>query len=121
MSYAKSLSVIGELDEEVRLQRNKLAFRIDARVVQETPVDTSEARSSWLVSDGRPNNSEPGNIGADQAITNGVQAINSAKTFTQLYIQNNKPYIERLNEGSSLQAPAKYIDTIIAQEVGRDQ
>lgn len=120
MSYAKSLSIIGEVTEEVRTKRNKLAFRIDARVIQETPVDTSEARSSWIVSDGKSVSTQPGNIGPGQAITQGIQAINGAKVYTELFIQNNKPYIEELNEGSSKQAPSKYIDAIIAEEVAKN-
>ena len=121
MSYAKDLSIIGELTEEVRSRRNRLALRIDARVVQETPKDTTEAASAWLVSDARPNNSESRLRNTGAAIAQGVSAIKGAKVFTELYIQNTKPYIEKLNEGSSLQAPSKYIDRIIEQEVARSE
>lgn len=121
MSYAKELSVFADLEQEVRSKRNRLALQIDTRLVQETPVDTSEARSAWLISDGRPNDTDVNHKNAGVALAEGAGAINSAKTFTQLYIQNTKPYIEELNEGSSLQAPAKYIDRIIEQEVNREQ
>jgi len=109
------------LSGEVKRVRNRLAFRIDTRLVQETPVDTSEARSAWLVSVGAPDNTEINMRDPAAAISNGLAKINSAPTYTNLYIQNTKPYIGKLNEGSSLQAPAKYIDRIIAQEVAREQ
>lgn len=121
MSYAKELSVLSEVTDHVKSVRNKLALRIDARVVQETPVDTSEARSAWIVSDGRPNDAEINMRNPGAAIAQGAGEISRAKPYTELFIQNTKPYIEKLNEGSSLQAPAKYIDRIIEQEVAREQ
>lgn len=124
MSYRKLLSIIGDLESEVKQVRNKLAFRIDSRVCLETPVDTGEARINWLVTDGRPTSehiqTELNASGAAAvAIQKGSEQIQSAKVFTELYIQNNAPHIERLNEGWSEQAPSKYIDTIISQEVAR--
>jgi glycerol-3-phosphate dehydrogenase len=121
MSYERDLSIIGELTEEVRSKRNKLALRIDARVVQETPKDTSEAAGAWIVSDGRPNDADIKTKNPSAAISQGAAAIKGAKVFTELFIQNTKPYIERLNEGWSLQAPSKYIDRIIEQEVARNE
>lgn len=120
MSYAKSISVIGDLDAEVRKQRNELAFRIDGRLVRETPVDTGEARINWIVSDGSADSTHLDFGGdADQAIAQGQAAIEGAKIYTELFIQNNAPHIERLNEGWSEQAPSGYIDAIIEQEVRR--
>lgn len=120
MSYAKSISVIGDVDSEVRKQRNQLAFRIDRRVIQETPVDTGEARINWIVSVGSPNSAHL-NYGGDSglAIAQGQAAIEGAETYTELFIQNNAPHIERLNEGWSEQAPSGYVDAIIEQEVRR--
>jgi hypothetical protein len=54
-----------------------------------------------------------------QAIETGAANINQAKAYDTIYIQNLQPYIERLNEGWSEQAPAKYIDSIIEQEVAK--
>lgn len=120
MSYAKSISIIGDIDAEVRKQRNELAFRIDRRCIQETPVDTGEARINWIVSEGSPDSTHFDFGGeAARAIAQGQAAIESAATYTDLYIQDNAPHIERLNEGWSEQAPSGYIDAIIEQEVRR--
>lgn len=119
MSYAKELSVLSEVTDHVKSVRNKLALRIDARVVQETPKQTVEAAGAWLVSEGGPDNTDIQTKSASVAIAQGAGEIGRAKPYTELFIQNTKPYIEELNEGSSLQAPAKYIDRIIEQEVAR--
>lgn len=121
MSYKTELSVIGELSSHIKLVRDRLAFRIDTRVVTETPVDTSQARSNWIVSQDKSINNPIGIIGPSAAIANGAAAIRAAKPFTELFIVNNMPYIEALNEGSSKQAPSKYIDTIIEQEVAKNE
>ena len=120
MNFAKTISIGKDLDELVRKERNLLAFRIDGRLIRETPVDSGEARINWVVSDGQPNNQHLDYGGsASVALSQGVDEIESAKTYTQLYIQNNAPHIERLNEGWSEQAPSGYIDAIIEQEVRR--
>lgn len=118
---AINISIAGILNDEVKRVRNSLALRIDARLIQETPVDTSEARSAWNVSVGNPNNAQINMQDPGAAIAQGRNAINSAPTYAKLYIQNTKPYIDRLNNGWSLQAPSKYVERIIAQEVAREQ
>lgn len=120
MSFARSISILGDVDAEVRRQRNQLAFRIDRRVIQETPVDTGEARINWVVSVGSPDSTHL-DFGGDaaRAIAQGQATIEGAATYTDLYIQNNAPHIERLNEGWSEQAPSGYVDAIIEQEVRR--
>jgi len=120
MSYAKSISIRGVLDDVVRKTRNNLAFRIDGRVIMETPVASGEARINWIVSEGSPDSTHLDFGGdASSAIAQGRAAIERAKIYTDLYIQNNAPHIERLNEGWSEQAPSGYVDAIIEQEVRR--
>lgn len=125
MSFEKLLDISGEVEEFVKEERDALALNIDRRVVQTTPFETASAKRNWLVSFNSPDQRrfDEGRIerGAAEAraITEGQNVILSSKAFGQLYIQNNLPYIERLNEGWSKQAPSRYIDTIIVQEVNR--
>lgn len=127
MSYRIDLSIIDEVNSYVKTERNKLAFQIDGRVIKATPFDTGEARVNWIVTDGRPTDQYTGTVELSSssannlAIEQGRRAINSAKTYTKLYIQDNAPHIGLLNEGSSEQARTGYIDTIIAEEVARDR
>ena len=100
----------------------KLALDIFGDVLARTPVDTGRARSNWKVSIGAPDFTELetlGNgIGAD-----GLQVL-QARHILQgfrgnavIYITNGLPYIERLNEGWSKQAPAGFVEASVLRNV----
>lgn len=84
----------------------KVALAVDQVVVLRTPVDTGRARSNWVVTLGTGTSSEV-------PLTSGESALASAKTviakfrirLRSLFIQNNVPYIEQLENGRSAQAP----------------
>lgn len=120
MSYAKLFSVMGELASDVEAAQKKLALRIDQQLVFQTPVDEGRARANWIVSQESPEQTEKvapanPNQGAQEALNQGRREIAKTAPFSLTYIQNNLPYIQRLNEGWSAQAPSKYIDRILAQ------
>jgi hypothetical protein len=124
--YNRLLDISAELSDFVGKEKRKLGLRIDRRLVLETPVDTASARGSWLVSDNSSNGSrvnypesESVSAATQKAIDDGAANIQRARDFSETYIFNNQPYIIRLNEGSSQQAPSNYIDAIVAQEVAR--
>lgn len=101
-----------------------VAIQALINVVTATPVDTGRARSNWLVGDGSADRTvreaavEPGTKGSTggqnttAAIREGTDKLNAAKSNT-LYISNNLPYIVPLNEGSSAQAPAGFVETAV--------
>lgn len=123
MSFAKSLSIADELTAEISQEVRKTGFLVLQGVTLKTPKDTGLATSSWLVG---VNNApldaptlSPVDAGSSNAyaINNGQQVI---ATYPQdklpaLWIVNNLPYIGRLNDGSSLQAPAKFVEQTIAE------
>ena len=125
MSFAKSISVLNDLEDFSAQETRKLALNIDRRVVMETPFDTGSAKRNWLVSvdqvDDRIIDAEGLSLGVAQmaAIEQGAAEIRGAKVFDRIYIQNSQPNIERLNEGWSQQAPSGFVDAIIAQENAR--
>ena len=100
-------------------------------VVRATPVDTGEARSNWIASIGAPTDETrppfaPGHkLGleetenADRAIEEAKKVLSGVKRSNDVvYIQNNLPYIEVLNGGSSEQAPPLFIETAVDRAVG---
>lgn len=111
------------IDKTVR----RVAIVADREIVMATPVDTGRARSNWLVTVGSPRSDviEPysehtkgsggGGSGAGEsanaqaAINQGMLAIGSRKMGQAIFIQNNVPYINKLNAGSSKQAPANFV------------
>lgn len=112
------LDISKEVGEFVGDTLRVLALDIDRRVILESPVDTGAARSNWLASIGSPIDSVA-EIDIQGAINKGAAAISGAGDYETIYIANNLPYIQRLNEGWSEQAPSGYIDKIILEEVQR--
>lgn len=98
------------------------ALAIDAAVVTSTPVDTGRARSNWRVSTekqsdvfdayakGKGGKTVGENTSA--ALDQGKAAVDAA-TGNTIYISNNLPYIEPLNDGSSAQAPAGFVELAV--------
>lgn len=105
------------------------AIAIDQTVVLATPVDTGRARSNWLTQAGYPRRdtidpyaagkglgkSEGAN--AQAAIQQGLTAITAHKSGQDIYISNNLPYIQKLNDGHSAQAPAGFVEKAIQSGV----
>ncbi len=114
--FGRKMRVTGELVEKntEKLVR-KVALAVDASVVLATPVDTGRARANWQVeinnaADGTLNEpSDPGS-GARQAIEDGKKTVEQYKIGDTIHITNNLPYIARLNEGWSAQAPANFVE-----------
>ena len=126
---SKKLKKLGD-----RLERNaknavkKAALAVDQTVVMATPVDTGRARSNWLVSLDVPRGDSIDAYSAGTSLGTGEMANATAAldhggrvigTFTNgsIYISNNLAYTRRLNEGSSAQAPAGFIE--MAVKAGR--
>lgn len=125
---------IGRQVEEgaTRLQRQTALVAL-REVVFATPVDEGRARSNWIVSPRVPSREtrEPFSPGQDlgsgesqnagEAIQQGRLAIETHTPGADIYISNNLPYIRRLNEGWSAQAPEGFIEAAVqrAQEAVR--
>lgn len=103
------------------------ALVLDTEVVTRTPVDTGRARSNWLVSIGQPilqpiEPYAPGDAGStagvnvNMALQQGSEAIGRYRISNNLdiFVTNNVPYILRLDEGWSLQAPPDYVGSCVS-------
>lgn len=105
------------------------ALIVDSAVVIGTPVDTGRARSNWQVGAPGPVTSErgpyspgaegsTGGANAQAAIAQAKAVIGATKEKT-IYISNNVKYMEFLNQGSSAQAPAGFVEAAV--ELGRQE
>lgn len=97
----------------------RIGLGILRRVVMATPVDTGRARGNWQVD---LNNAPKGETGAldkrgGSTASKGSAIIQTAKPFGTIQIANNVPYIGRLNDGYSKQAPAGFIEAAIDAEL----
>lgn len=102
----------------------KVAIAIDSAVVLATPVDTGRARSNWQVEINAPaagaiDAHYPGKEGSTQgqnaqkALDLGREKIDEYKTGSTIHITNNLPYIGRLNDGYSAQAPVGFVESAV--------
>jgi len=131
---AKTLLQLGEdmdkLSVLIGLRARELSKHVARRVLQylvrATPADTSKAVSNWRVAvAGTSYGAEaiepyfPGQGGstkaasAAEALQNANEALKGAQPGKALAIINKVPYLQRLNEGWSAQAPAGFIEAAI--------
>lgn len=120
--YKISIKTSENVHKVVRL----VALAADQALVMGTPVDTSRARSNWLVSCGEPRDDTiepyvPGKGGSSAAASSqaaleqGKQEIEASPVGATIYISNNLPYITKLNEGWSRQAPSGFVEKAIEE------
>lgn len=114
------------IPERLNQRVRRIAMAVLTELVVSTPVDTGRARSNWHVGLGAPpdsGNEEPYHPGEDgstdaanarAAIAVGQAALSDRRPEQDVYISNNLPYIARLNEGWSAQAPAGFVQTAVA-------
>lgn len=103
----------------------KVALAADQVVVVGTPVDTGRARSNWIAQVGGPATGvisayAPGEASTQAAISQASGVIAGyvgGPTSPAIHITNNLPYIQKLNDGYSAQAPAGFVETALATAV----
>lgn len=120
--FARRIRSIGQgVEKNADNLVKQTALVADQVVVLSTPVDTGRARSNWIASIGLPATEErepyaPGEklgrgegANAQAAIAQAQAEILTRRMGQDIYISNNLPYIGRLDEGSSAQAPANFV------------
>ena len=103
--------------------RDSTANFLVKTLIERTPVDTSRALSNWRVTTGAimpyipPLSAGQGGstqaASAAMAISAAAAAIQAASPSQVLVIFNSVPYIRRLNDGYSAQAPAGFVEAAI--------
>lgn len=86
----------------------RVALVANQAIVMATPVDTGRARANWQVSIDAEITTETGSTSAAEQLRRNEGVIKGYKNGA-LIIQNNVPYIGKLNSGSSAQAPAGFV------------
>lgn len=76
-------------------------------VVQSTPVDSGAARASWLIGSV--------NSGAVGSKILNVSPLDVPEIGGSVLLFSNTPYIERLEDGYSLQAPTGMVKIVVAR------
>lgn len=112
------------IDEAASQTAADTALAIVGDLAYKTPVDTSQALSNWQVTLQNPASGKisphfPGLQGSTYR-QSAAETINIAKAVLKnkkpgqaIYITNNLPYIRRLNDGYSGQAPAGFVERAV--------
>jgi hypothetical protein len=104
-----------KLDKEAVNASRKVAFAIDNTLVLATPVDTGRARANWLPSLNVAITSVTDAVdkSGSGAIAKLSSVMSNFKLGDDVYISNNLPYIGRLNDGYSKQAPIGFVEKAV--------
>ena len=102
---------VDDTERKFTMAVRKIAIDAFSEVILKTPVDTGRARGNWLVSIGDASagtvelNDKTGQvtIGEVQAEALGLELGDV------IYLSNNLPYIEALEDGWSGQAPSGFV------------
>lgn len=113
-AYRNGTRIVGE-----RLDKLGVAVGIElgGRLIRRTPVDMGRARGNWNASVGQEDPKTDPDRRAPEALSEGSQRIAGLKLSRgqRLYWTNGLPYIRRLNDGWSRQAPSGYIQTTVRE------
>jgi len=108
MTFARELKLaVDKVDADVQKVFNRSVAQAFNETVLRTPVDTGQARRSWLLG-----NANDGNTGDKQ-----LQLIPSdiAPFNGEVLLYANLPYIERLEDGYSQQSPNGMVKITVAK------
>jgi hypothetical protein len=117
---------IGELAANVDKACAIAGVEVAAALVEATPVRTGWARANWIPSVGKP---AEGPVGtpetvdvAEQERVAGIRALRNFRVkLGSIFISNHVPYIVYLDEGSSDQAPAGFVNQATDEGLARAQ
>jgi hypothetical protein len=101
---------------------------ITANLIETTPVDTGWARANWVPQISMPYNEYIPELDREQRLQfvdsasvgqlQSIQTISAYKLIDgPVYISNNVPYINALNDGSSRKAPAAFVQAAIQKGI----
>jgi hypothetical protein len=121
------LSWLENTKDQIRKEVEQCVLTMEDELTTRTPVDTSRALSNWQVKVSYQNKRYlPANyLGKGGSTAERSAAKCMSRTRTELkrnfklgkkvFIFNNCPYIVRLNEGYSFQAPAGFVEAALAK------
>lgn len=95
--------------------RKGIIFELFKSVILDTPVDTGRARGNWQTSVGTPKTNEVDRTDASGGQSVGEVLDNLGGPDDTVFLSNNLPYAERLENGYSGQAPEGMVRKNVAR------
>jgi len=112
MSFENDLSIADDLKIIINDESRFVTEKLFTRLIFVSPEDTGAFKGNWNVSTGKPDRTIDDSRRSGEALVQGVTVIDSAKDIElpTLTISNGQPYGEKLNSGSSDQAPSMFVE-----------
>lgn len=108
LTFAKSLG------PEHRKIVGRITLEATRAIALATPIDFGTAKGNWFPTLGAPSREISDAVGANASISRAEALLANAEQVEPLYfITNSLPYIERLNNGWSQQAPANFVEAAV--------
>ena len=107
--------IVSNIEGATQRDLNNLTLLFWRFLTERTPRDTGRARAGWIAT-----SNAPSNFISEEGLTQ--YTIQVPVLDNQSYINwvtNNLPYIVPLNEGSSVQAPAMFVEIALRQAVNQ--
>lgn len=98
---------MGAVEKDLSKKIRTIAIQLLNEVTMRMPVDTGRARANTIVSIGSPVYQvvDSYDKSGGNTIMAGAARLSGLEPYTVVYLQNNLPYIERLEDGYSKRAP----------------
>ena len=108
MSFTNDLKRFSDKSiKDVSEVKRAVSLSLFNSIIQDTPVDTGRARGNWQTDTGQAKSGvvERDDKGGEKASAEAKGVIEDSDLNDTLYMSNNLPYIEPLENGSSSQSP----------------
>lgn len=105
-------AIVNRVNKRLDTVIRKSTIELFGSVIKMTPVDTGRAKGNWQCSIGSPITSQTERLdGSKLGSTNGSDSFDDVVKTVKgtghvVWLSNNVPYIQRLEYGSSKQAPS---------------
>ena len=100
-------AIFNELRQRADTLVAVVVLETDAKLKEQSPVDSGRFRASWRISEGKIDESV--NAEADTTPQQYNEEIKAGKDY---YLTNSLPYAQRLADGHSNQAPSGWVELI---------
>ena len=119
--------ILDDMDRHIAKRIVSLVFEVHAELIEATPLDLGWARANFVPHISNPYRENVKDVEPSEGLAKSKAADNIAKLGNiaasyrlgngPLFISNNVPYIGRLNDGHSKQAPPGYIPMAVDRAV----
>ncbi len=116
----RSKKVTRLVEERAITVSKRIALATHRRLVKATPVKTGRTSASWTIAVGAPNLNirPPGRYyvgSAFQRLKATRRNLRGFKLGDEIFIANGAPWIRKLNNGSSRQAPKRFVEAVVRE------